>query len=391
MVHKMKTITVLGSTGSVGRTTVKLLLENRGKFEVKALAAGNNWKLLAEQARLLSPSFVAIDNSDAYRPLQEALDGENIQIGAGPAAVVEAAEINADWVMAGIVGVAGLPATVAAVRRGALIAFANKECLVSAGGVLIEEAKKSNAKLIPVDSEHNAIFQVFENDNKHSIDKIILTASGGPFRTTKLSDLELKTPEAALAHPNWEMGAKISIDSATMMNKGLEIIEACFLFAMPENRIDVVVHPQSIVHSLVAYKDGSLLAQLGSPDLSTPIAYSLAWPERMAISQQLLDLKVTVPLTFEEPDAARFPALNLARESIRLAGNSNLVLNAANEIAVKGFLSRQIKFTDIIPFIKTVLDKEYGKEPISIDEVLLMDRVVRQSANHLLKLKTKNT
>ena len=391
MAHKMKTITVLGSTGSVGRTTVNLLLENRGKFEVKALAAGNNWKLLAEQARLLSPSFVAIDNSDAYRPLQEALDGENIQIGAGPAAVIEAAKINADWVMAGIVGVAGLPATVAAVRRGALIAFANKECLVSAGGILIEEAKKSNAKLIPVDSEHNAIFQVFENDNKHSIDKIILTASGGPFRTTKLSDMELKTPEAALAHPNWEMGAKISIDSATMMNKGLEIIEACFLFAMPENRIDVVVHPQSIVHSLVAYKDGSLLAQLGSPDMVTPIAYSLAWPERMAISKQLLDLTVTAPLTFEEPDTIRFPALNLARESIRLAGNSNLVLNAANEIAVKGFLSRQIKFTDIIPFIKTVLDKEYGKEPISIDEVLLMDRDVRKSANHFLKMKTNNT
>ena len=240
-------------------------------------------------------------------------------------------------------------------------------------------------------SEHNAIFQVFENNNKHSIDKIILTASGGPFRTTNLSDMELKTPEAALAHPNWEMGAKISIDSATMMNKGLEIIEACFLFAMPENRIDVVVHPQSIVHSLVAYKDGSLLAQLGSPDMSTPIAYSLAWPERMAISQQLLDLKVTAPLTFEEPDAVRFPALNLARESIRLAGNSNLVLNAANEIAVKGFLSRQIKFTDIIPFIKTILDKEYGKEPISIDEVLLMDRAVRQSANHFLKMKTNST
>ena len=391
MAHKMKTITVLGSTGSVGRTTVKLLLENRGKFEVKALAAGNNWKLLAEQARLLSPSFVAIDNSDAYRPLQEALDGENIQIGAGPAAVIEAAKINADWVMAGIVGVAGLPATVAAVRRGALIAFANKECLVSAGGILIEEAKKSNAKLIPVDSEHNAIFQVFENDNKHSIDKIILTASGGPFRKTKLSDMELKTPEAALAHPNWEMGAKISIDSATMMNKGLEIIEACFLFAMPENSIDVVVHPQSIVHSLVAYKDGSLLAQLGSPDMATPIAYSLAWPERMVISQPLLDLTVTAPLTFEEPDTIRFPALNLARESIRLAGNSNLVLNAANEIAVKGFLSRQIKFTDIIPFIKTVLDKEYGKEPISIDEVLLMDRDVRKSANHFLKMKTNNT
>ena len=391
MAHKMKTITVLGSTGSVGRTTVNLLLENRGKFEVKALAAGNNWKLLAEQARLLSPSFVAIDNSDAYRPLQEALDGENIQIGAGPAAVIEAAKINADWVMAGIVGVAGLPATVAAVRRGALIAFANKECLVSAGGILIEEAKKSNAKLIPVDSEHNAIFQVFENDNKHSIDKIILTASGGPFRKTKLSDMELKTPEAALAHPNWEMGAKISIDSATMMNKGLEIIEACFLFAMPENRIDVVVHPQSIVHSLVAYKDGSLLAQLGSPDMVTPIAYSLAWPERMAVSQQLLDLRVTAPLTFEEPDTIRFPALNLARESIRLAGNSNLVLNAANEIAVKGFLSRQIKFTDIIPFIKTVLDKEYGKGPISIDEVLLMDRDVRKSANHFLKMKTNNT
>ena len=387
----MKTVTVLGSTGSVGRTTIKLLLENREKFEVKALAAGNNWKLLAEQARLLSPSFVAIENSDAYRPLQDALDGENIQIGAGPEAVIEAAKINADWVMAGIVGVAGLPATVAAVRRGALIAFANKECLVSAGKILIEEAKKWNAKLIPVDSEHNAIFQVFENNNKHSIDKIILTASGGPFRTTKLSDMKFKTPEAALAHPNWEMGAKISIDSATMMNKGLEIIEACFLFAMPENRVDVVVHPQSIVHSLVAYKDGSLLAQLGSPDMATPIAYSLAWPERMAISQQLLDLKIAAPLTFEEPDTIRFPALNLARESIRLAGNSNLVLNAANEIAVKGFLSRQIKFTDIVPFTETVLDKEYGKEPASIDEVLSMDEAVRQSANHFLKMKTDST
>ncbi len=386
----MKMVTVLGATGSVGRTTISLLKENRESFNIQALTAGNNWKLLAEQACLLRPKFVAIANPNYYQLLKDALQGQNIDVGAGDEAIVDAAARPSDWVMAGIVGVAGLPATVTAVRRGAIIAFANKECLVSAGNILLAEARASNANLIPVDSEHNAIFQVFESQNKDWIDKIILTASGGPFRMSSIADMALKTPEAALAHPNWKMGKKISIDSATMMNKGLEIIEAHFLFAMPEDKIDVVVHPQSIIHSLVAYKDGSFLAQLGSPDMITPIAYSLAWPKRMAIPKSPLDLQNLSALTFEAPDTVRFPALNLARESIRSLGNSSLVLNTANEIAVQGFLSRQIKFTDIIPFIKNVLDKEHGEKPTSVDEVLLMDRAIRRSATLLLEQEVKS-
>jgi 1-deoxy-D-xylulose-5-phosphate reductoisomerase len=386
----MKTVTVLGATGSVGRTTVKLLEQHRDKFSVTALTAGSNWRLLAEQAILLRPSFVAIENSEYYKPLKEALKGLNIHIATGPKAIIEAAELPTEWVMASIVGVAGLSATMAAVGRGAVIAFANKECLVSGGNVLLKAAKESKAKLLPVDSEHNAIFQVFENHNRQLIDKIILTASGGPFRTCSVSEMDTKTPEEALAHPNWDMGKKISIDSATMMNKGLEIIEAHYLFSMPENKIDVVVHPQSIVHSLVAYKDGSFLAQLGLPDMITPISYSLAWPKRMEIPGPLLDLTSLTALSFEPPDPIRFPALKLSRESIKAGGNANVILNAANEIAVQGFLSRQIKFTDIIPIVKNVLDKEYNGEPNSIEEVLCMDEEARISAQLIMGKVNKN-
>ena len=280
--------------------------------------------------------------------------------------------------MAAIVGTAGLLPTVAAIRKGTMVALANKECLVSAGEILIKELEKSKAKLLPVDSEHNAIFQVFETHNKSNLDRLILTASGGPFRDCSLEEMKEKSPREALAHPNWNMGNKISIDSATMMNKGLEVIEAHYLFGVKESVIDVVIHPQSIVHSLVSYLDGSVLAQLANPDMKIPIAYTLSWPKRMNIDMPRLNLSKIGSLEFYDPDIGKFPALRLARESINLGGSACLVFNAANEIAVAGFLAGKIRFTDIVSIVEKVLEKNTERGPKSIEEVILMDDEVRK-------------
>ena len=380
----MKTVTVLGSTGSVGCTTLQLLESDPGRFHVQALTGGSNWTLLADQARRLRPGFVAIADARHYQSLKAALADLPIEVAAGPQALTEAARRPAEWVMAGIVGVAGLPPTIEAVRRGAVVAFANKECLVSAGAVMLEEVARAGATLLPADSEHNAIFQVFEERNRPQIDRIILTASGGPFRELSFMEMRAKKPAQALAHPNWVMGQKISIDSATMMNKGLEIIEAHHLFAMPEDRIDVLVHPQSIVHSLVAYRDGSVLAQLGTPDMATPIAHVLAWPNRMAVEGRAMNLSEIASLTFEEPDPLRFPALRLAREVLRAGGAAALIMNAANEVAVARFLAGEIGFTDIVRVVERMLESAPMRAPGTIAEVLEFDAAARRATQTML-------
>ncbi len=332
-----RSVTILGSTGSVGCNTIDLIRRNPADFTVEAITGGANAALLAEQALSLRPRFVAIANEDAYPALKEALSGSGIEIAAGVDAVIAAAARPSDWGMASIVGAAGLAPTLAAVRRGGIVALANKESLVCAGDLVMREVARSGTTLLPVDSEHNAIYKVFDFERHEAVEELILTASGGPFREMTRDAMAAVTPEQAVAHPNWDMGAKISIDSATMMNKGLELIEAHHLFAMPENRISVLVHPQSVIHSLVRYRDGSVLAQLGQPDMRTPIAYTLAWPDRMETPVKRLDLAALASLNFEEPDLERFPALRLAREVLSAGGTAPTVLNAANEVAVAGF------------------------------------------------------
>ena len=381
----MKTISILGSTGSVGRATVDLIKRMPQTYSVDSLTANKNWQLLAEQAKILKPRYVAISKQQYYQPLKNALNGEDIFIGAGEKAIIEAGDREVDLLKAAIVGIAGLLPTISAIRRGTTVALANKECLVSSGEIFIREASDAQAKLIPVDSEHNAIFQVFEAHNKAKLDRLILTASGGPFRNCTIDEMKGKSPKEALAHPNWDMGPKISIDSATMMNKGLEIIEAHYLFNVEESLIDVVIHPQSIVHSLVSYLDGSVLAQLADPDMKIPIAYALSWPKRMDATIPRLDLLKIGSLEFFKPDTKRFPALNLARESINLGGSSNLVLNAANEVAVAGFLAGKIKFTDIVATVEKVLDKNVETAPKSIEEVIFMDAAIRKYTESILE------
>jgi len=341
-------VTVLGCTGSVGTNTVELLAAYPERFQTEALVAGRNVAKLAEQARLLRPALAVVADASAYADLKEALGGTGIELAAGPAAMVEAASRPAaDWVMAAIVGAAGLAPTLAAVQRGATVALANKEVLVCAGELVMAEVRRCGATLLPVDSEHSAIFQVFDEARREGISRLILTASGGPFRTWTRDAMQGVTPAQACAHPNWSMGAKISVDSASMMNKGLELIEAHHLFAMPEGRIDVLVHPQSVIHSLVEYVDGSVLAQLGTPDMRTPIAVALAWPDRVATPGDRLDLVKAASLTFESPDPVRFPALELARRALQSGGAAPTILNAANEVAVAAFLAGNLGFLDI--------------------------------------------
>jgi len=349
-------VSILGSTGSVGTNTVDLLERNPDAYAVESLTAHNNAELLAAQARRLNARFVAIGNPERYRELKAALSGHRIEIAAGTDAVIEAARRESDIVMASIVGSAGLKPTLEAVRRGAVIGLANKECLVTAGDIFVKEVNRYGANLIPVDSEHSAIFQVFDFDNFERVDRIILTASGGPFRTLTRKQMEHVTPAQAVAHPNWDMGAKISVDSATMMNKGLELIEAYHLFPVSESMIDILVHPQSVIHSMVDYVDGSVLAQLGSPDMRTPIAYALAWPDRMAAPSPKLALEKIATLTFEKPDEIRFPALRLAREALRRGGSAPTLLNGANEIAVSRFLAGEIGFLDIARTVEATLE-----------------------------------
>ncbi|SNS98991.1 1-deoxy-D-xylulose 5-phosphate reductoisomerase [Azospirillum sp. RU38E] len=373
-------VTVLGSTGSVGSNTVELLAAYADRFAVEALVANANVAKLAAQAKLLRAKLAVVADPAHYAALREALAGTGIEAAAGPDAVVEAARRPADWVMAAIVGAAGLAPTLAAIERGATVAFANKEVLVCAGDLVMQAVRRHGATLLPVDSEHSAIFQVFDEKRREGVSRLVLTASGGPFREKSLEEMRAMNPAQACAHPNWSMGAKISVDSASMMNKGLELIEAHHLFAMPEDRIDVLVHPQSVVHSLVEYIDGSVLAQLGTPDMRTPIAVALAWPERIATPGDRLDLIKAGRLDFQAPDPVRFPALTLAREALRAGGAAPTVLNAANEVAVAAFLQGRIGFLDIVRVVERTLTS-FGPSSIStLADVMAADGEARRLA-----------
>ncbi len=385
-----RSVTILGSTGSVGCSTIDLIKRNPDSYVVEALTARRNVSLLVEQAKMLNPRYVAIGDEEHYHAVKAGLSGSGIEVAAGPEAIVGAARRPADFVMSAIVGAAGLAPTLAAVNRGAMVGLANKECLVCAGSLMVEEIRRNSAVLLPVDSEHNAIFQVFDFERRDSVDKLILTASGGPFRSFNNEAMQSVTPAQAVAHPNWDMGAKISVDSATMMNKGLEIIEAHHLFDIPEERIEVLVHPQSVIHSMVAYVDGSILAQLGTPDMRTPIAYALAWPARMHAPQERLDLVAMAELTFEAPDPKRFPALRLAREVLKKGGSAPTVLNAANEIAVEGFLAGQIGFLEIVAIVEDVLMQFNHSAMTTLDDVRAVDSTARRIARQQLAARVSN-
>lgn len=380
-----RSVTVLGATGSIGCNTVDLLARNRDRFRVVALTAHSNVKLLAEQARLLEPEMAIIGDPDKRGDLQDALHGTAVEAMAGAAAIIEAASRPADIVVAAIVGAAGLRPTLAACRQGSVVAIANKECLVCAGDLVLAEVERSGATLLPVDSEHNAIFQVFEAANASEVEGLILTASGGPFRTWSREEMATATPAQAVAHPNWDMGHKISVDSATLMNKGLELIEAAYLFPVPADKIEVLVHPQSVVHSMVAYADGSVLAQMGTPDMRTPIAYTLSWPERMPAPTKRLDLAEIGQLTFENPDLVRFPALSLARAALTHGNGSTAILNAANEVAVASFLDGQSGFLDIATIAEATLDRVPAYPIASFEDFEELDAEARKFAQTLVK------
>lgn len=361
-----RTVSILGSTGSVGVSTLELFGFLEAPVRIRALTGGRNVSLLAEQALKWRPEVAVIADPAGAEPLSRRLRGTGIAVEAGEGAVRAAAALPVDWVMSAIVGFAGLAPTLAAVDSGAVVALANKESLVCAGPALLRRARLSGAAILPVDSEHSAIFQALDPTQSARVERLILTASGGPFRTWTAERMAAATPEEALAHPNWEMGPKISIDSATMMNKGLEMIEAAFLFGVQEDRIEVVVHPESIVHSLVEYADGSSLAQLGAPDMRTPIAVAFAWPDRMSWPAPRLDFASLGRLTFEAPDPGRFPALDLARQALRSGGPAPGLLNAANEVAVAAFLDRRIGYLDIAAIVSETLDKA-GAEHLGDD------------------------
>ena len=374
-------ITVLGSTGSVGKSTVSLLeAAPEGQFDIVALVAGRDWQGLAAQARRLKARHAVLADSAQYVALKEALAGTDIQVAAGPEAVIAAASLPADWTMAAIVGAAGLPATMAALARGGVMAIANKESLVCAGEPVLAAARAGGATILPVDSEHNAIFQALDMRDPSAVAKIILTASGGPCRTMSLAEMAAVTPEVAVRHPIWSMGAKISVDSATMFNKGLELIEAARLFPVPESRIEVLVHPQSTVHGLVQYTDGSVLAQLGTPDMRTPIAHALAWPARMAASVPPLDLIALGKLEFFAPDPVRFPALRLSREALRAGRGAPTILNAANEIAVGLFLEKRLRFLDIAAVVDETLSRLGAPEAADLPAIMAHDAAARSQA-----------
>ncbi len=381
-----KSLTILGATGSVGQSTLDLVIRNPDAFSVQALTAQTDVAGLAKAARSTSARLAVIGDPSRLSELQAALAGTSIEVSAGEAAITDAAAMGADVTMAAIVGCAGLRPVMAAIEKGGIIALANKEALVSAGAVMTQAVKKSGATLLPVDSEHNAIFQCLDPANTKAIRRIIVTASGGPFRTWSPAEMADVTPEQAVKHPNWSMGAKISVDSATMMNKGLELIEAFHLFPVTPAQIDVLVHPQSVIHSMVEYVDGSTLAQLGSPDMRTPIAYCLAWPERMDAPVAQLDLAAIGKLEFEEPDYERFPCLALARQCLDAGGARPAILNAANEVAVAAFLARRIRFTDISAIVQRVLERYHPDAPTSLDDVFAIDDEARARAEQDMEL-----
>ena len=381
----MKSITILGATGSIGDSTVDICRQHPHRFTVKAITAHSNVEKLAELARSLEPDLAVIGDETRYSDLKDALSDTNIGVAAGPEALVEAAEQPVDLLISAIVGAAALQPTLAAVKKGTTVALANKECLVCAGDLVMNAAKQSGARVLPVDSEHNAIFQVFDRDRPEGVRRLILTASGGPFRTRAIDTLKSVTPAEAVAHPNWDMGAKISVDSATMMNKGLEVVEAYHLFPVTPEQIDVVIHPQSIVHSMVEYADSSVLAQMGTPDMRTPIAYAMAWPDRITSDVETLNLASIGTLTFESPDFERFPCLALAKAALAEGEGATLALNAANEIAVAAFLDHQIKFLDIPKVVEETVGKRAFKAPQSLETVVAADKAARDSAKAIVE------
>jgi 1-deoxy-D-xylulose-5-phosphate reductoisomerase len=380
-------ISVLGATGSIGLSTLDLIGRNPGAYRVVALTGGQNAARLAKLAILHRAELAVIAEPSCYAALRTALAGTGIEIGAGDEALIEAASRPADWVMAAIVGAAGLKPTLEAVRQGTATALANKECLVSAGDIFMAEVARAKTTLLPVDSEHSAASQAMVGTPKECIERVCLTASGGPFRTWSLEQMRDARPEQALNHPNWSMGPKVTIDSATLMNKGLELLEAHHLFSLAANKLDVLIHPQSIVHCLVHLSDGSVLAQLSCPDMRTPIAYSLAWPERMHAPTKRLDLAELGTLSFEAPDVRRFPALRLAREVLAEGGSAGTVLNAANEVAVEAFLAKRIGFLAIAGVVEETLAASSALAALprrNVEDVLAIDAEARGCARSLL-------
>jgi len=381
-------ITILGATGSIGASTLDLIKREPGRYRVESISARRNAAALGKIAREVGARHAVVADHAAYRELKDALSGSRIEAAAGEEALVEAAQRPADWVMAAISGSVGLKPTLAAVERGATVALANKECLVCAGGLFMRRAATTGATVLPVDSEHNAVFQALGAGNRADVKRAILTASGGPFRTWSKEAIEAATPEQALRHPNWVMGQKVTIDSATLMNKGLEIIEAHHLFSLKSEEIDVLVHPQSVVHGLVEFRDGSVVAQLGSPDMRIPIAHCLAWPRRIDGPAARLDLAALRELTFEAPDLERFPALAIARRAMEAGGSAPTVLNAADEVAVNEFIAGRIPFPAIAALVEATLDVAAGRgllgEPAGIDAALAVDHLARSLARDLL-------
>jgi 1-deoxy-D-xylulose-5-phosphate reductoisomerase len=385
-------LTILGSTGSIGTNTLDVIdqLGGRDAFEIAAVTGNGNIHLLAEQAKATGAELAVTASERHYESLKSALAGTGIEIAAGRSGLIEAAERNADWVMAAIVGTAGLAPTLAAAKRGADIALANKECLVSAGDLFVRAVAEGGGRLIPVDSEHSAIFQSLEDDQRHAVERIVLTASGGPFRTWSREQMAGVTAEIARAHPNWSMGLKISIGSASMFNKALEMIEAKHLFDVAPSQIEVVVHPQSIIHSMVGYTDGSVIAQLGCPDMRTAIGYALTYPMRTKLNVDRLDFAQLARLDFEAPDEIRFPALRLARTAMERGGLQGAVMNAAEEVAFGAFVSGRIGFLDMADIAEAVMDRMTAVAPaVSMDDVFAADSEARARAAEAIAAKEK--
>lgn len=384
----IRTVTVLGATGSIGDSTMDLLRASPERYQVEALTANGNVEALVKLAKEFNARFVAVADASKLGELRDALAGSGIASGAGDSAIIEAAERSADWVMAAVSGAAGLKPALAAADRGATIALANKECLVCAGDFFMDRAAKAGACVLPADSEHNALFQALASGNREELVRVIITASGGPFRTWKAADIAQATLAQALKHPNWSMGQKITIDSASMMNKGLEVIEASYLFALSPDEIDVLVHPQSIVHGMVEFSDRSVMAQLGTPDMRTPIAHCLGWPDRIVGRAATLDLAKIGSLTFEAPDYERFPGLKLAYDALRTGNGATTVYNAANEIAVAAFVAQRIRFGGIAQLVEATMDnwvRAGNLAPLtSADDAISVDHDARNMAVTLL-------
>ena len=387
----VRTISLFGATGSIGRSTADVILQHRDAFAVEVVTAQSRVEELAELAVQLGARLAVIGDPAAYETLRDRLAGTGIAVAAGPAAIVEAASRPVDLVMAAIVGAAGLEPTLAAIDAGADIALANKECLVCAGALFNRRATAAKVRVLPVDSEHNAIFQSLDAANVAAVDRITVTASGGPFRTFSLDEMRRVTPAQALKHPRWSMGPKISIDSATMMNKGLELIEAHHLFGIESERLDVLVHPQSVVHGFVTYADGSIVAQLGAADMRIPISHCLGWPNRVATATPRLDLAQLATLTFEKPDLHRFPALSIARQALEIGDWATNILNAANEVAVEAFLGGRIEFLDIAATVEAVLERAGatvgGTEFTAVETVLALDAEGRRLAAEMIEFR----